>query len=561
MVFGEKSMERADLGEIDSSDLDGPKIDRRTTVKLLGAAGVGGLAGCTDDDTGDTTEDAGDADEPGEREGGRLQVAWWADSMDELDPAFIGVGIQYQLMGNIMSGLVTVNEDLEFVGDLAEDWEVAEDGEQFTFNLRDDVEFHNGEHFTAEDVEYSIRRNIELEAPHNLSTRLRSLDDGGVEIIDDYTVELNWVEPSSPAFTWLVGASGRAATIVNETAFEEMGRDEYGRAPVGTGPFEVVEHDPGSQIVLDAHENYHRTDEDGNSLPYVDGVDISFIPEEGTLINSLQSGDIHMSNLLPLENVSELEGANDVNISQVLGNTWTGVFFNYDDERFQSIDARRGIAKAIDNEAFVNEAYFGHAFANTGVFSQLPEWAWREPEDKPDHQQYDPEEAQELLEESGLTGETISFLAYDENLRAGRVLRTQLAEFDVEVEIDQVTTSAFWESMSSGDFEVSITGSVDKPDPEESVWNFYRLPEEGGVWNYGDYVNEEAHSLLSQQRDQFDVSQRAETLHELEDVLIEDCANAYIGHLRDMCAVREEVNGFAHIPSFLRPFETVWLSE
>ncbi|WP_281193609.1 ABC transporter substrate-binding protein [Halorubrum sp. F4] len=556
---------------IDAADLEGPKVDRRTAVKVFGAAGMGALAGCAGeggggeggDDEGSGGDGSGDDGSGGsDRYGGRLQAAWWTGDISNLDPAYISTGIYFQLSVNIFNGLVMANENLEIVPDLATDWTVENDGTRMVFDLRDDVSFHNGDHFTAEDVKYTIERNIEREAPHNLENELIAVEDGAVEVIDDYTVALNWEAPLASALALLTTGPGRAATIVNETAFEEMGADAYNLEPVGTGPFQVSNHDTGSEIVLDRFDDYFREDEDGNSLPYLDGVDVSLIPEPGTVVNTLQSGDIQFTNLLPLGNINEVEDSPDAGVSSTIGNTWAGVIFNHAREPFDALETRLGIAKAIDNEAFVESAYFNYGVANPGVFSPSPEWIWREPDEKPDDQAYAPEEARELLEEGGAMDTTISILANPENLRASRVLNQQLNAVGLDSEVEQVTSATFWDRFDyDGDFDILLSGSVDKPDPEESIWNFFRLPEEDGVWNWAQYRNQEVHDLLGEQRRQIDQEERRETLWEVEDILIQEAASGFIGHQEDVCGIRNEVNGFVHIPAFVRKFEPVWLDE
>ncbi|RAW46117.1 ABC transporter substrate-binding protein [Halorubrum sp. 48-1-W] len=577
--MSDKNTTSPSISDVDVSpaDLEGPKVDRRTAVKVFGAAGMGALAGCSgggggdgsgddgsDDDGSDDdgSGDDGSGDDGSDRYGGRLKAAWWTGDISNLDPAYISTGIYFQLSVNIFNGLVMANENLEIVPDLATDWTVEDDGTRMVFDLRDDVSFHNGDHFTAEDVKYTIERNIEREAPHNLENELIAVEDGAVEVVDDYTVALNWEAPLASALALLTAGPGRAATIVNRTAFEEMGAEEYNLEPVGTGPFQVESHDTGSEIILDGFDDYFREDEDGNSLPYLDGVDVSLIPEPGTVVNTLQSGDIQFTNLLPLGNINEVEDSPDAGVSSTIGNTWAGVIFNHAREPFDAVETRLGIAKAIDNEAFVESAYFNYGVANPGVFSPSPEWIWREPDEKPDDQAYAPEEAQELLEEGGAMDTTISILANPENLRASRVLNQQLNAVGLDSEVDQVTSATFWERFDfDGDFDILLSGSVDKPDPEESIWNFFRLPDEDGVWNWAQYRNQEVHDLLGEQRRQIDQEERRETLWEIEDILIREAASGFIGHQEDVCGIRDEVKGFVHIPAFVRKFEPVWLDE
>jgi peptide/nickel transport system substrate-binding protein len=564
-------------GRLTPEALSGPVIDRRTTMTLLAGTGMGALAGCTgssgdgssgdggDGGDGSSGSDGGDSTEtatetPAEEEmGGELTAGWFTGSIEVLDPPYISVGQYFQVAANVFNGLVTLKEDLTVRGDLASDWTVENDGATIAFDLREGVRFHNGDEFTAEDVEYTISRTINQETPAaaKLST-LQPLDSGGVEVNGDYSVTLNFEQPMAPALIYLTRGPGRAATIVSKSAIEEMGADSYSVTPVGTGPFQVESHNVGSEVVLSAHEDYFETDEDGNQLPYLDGVTIRAIPEAATIVNALRSGDIDFANLVPLQNLDQVEEAGSVTASIAPGVNWYGLAMNQTNEVFSSVEARLGIAKSIDNEAFVEAAYFGNALPDTGPINKATSWVWRE--DKPADQDYAPEEGQELIQEAGIEGASFSILVAQGNTRPAKSMRQQLNQAGFEVELEQVTSATYWERYQNLDYDVTISGSVGDPDPDQSLWNFYRLPDEGGVWNWVDYRNEEVHEMLAEQRTQLDREARAETLREIEDVLIAEAPSAYLVHQNDIAAYTDRVSGFTHIP-FMRPFERVTVGE
>jgi peptide/nickel transport system substrate-binding protein len=372
----------------------------------------------------------------------------------------------------------------------------------------------------------------------------------------DYSVTLNFEEPLAPALIYLTRGPGRAATIVSQEAIEEMGREQYAIEPVGTGPFQVTNHEVGSRIELDAYDDYFETDEDGNALPYLDGIDIRPIPEASTIVNALRSGDIDFANLVPLQSLDQVEQASDASLSVAPGVNWYGMAMNQNRDIFSSRKARLGIAKSIDNEAFVETAYFGNALPDTGPINKATNWVWRD--DKPDDQDYAPEEGRELIQEAGIEGASFSILVAQGDTRAARAMRQQLNSVGFDVDLEQVTSSTYWERYQNLDYDVTISGSVGDPDPDQSLWNFYRLPDEGGVWNWVNYRDEQAHELLAEQRSQLDRDARRETLQELEDRLIEQVPHAFLVHQNDIAGISESVGGFTHIP-FMRSFHTVTL--
>jgi peptide/nickel transport system substrate-binding protein len=566
------SSKRSNEIDVDREALSGPVVDRRTTVKLLGVAGMAGLAGCAGGGGGDPETTAGDGDgEETEEEteaeteeesetssdvsGGRLQAGWFTGSIDTLDPPYISVGQYFQVAANVFSGLVTLTEDLTIRGDLASDWEVKDGGATITFDLREGVTFHNGDAFDAEDVRYTINRTLSEETPaaSKLST-LKPVDDGGVVVEDDYRVTLGFEKAMAPALIYLTRGPGRAATIVSRGAIEEMGKDAYTTTPVGTGPFQVTEHEVGSSLTLDAYDDYFETDEDGTALPYLDGVDVRPIPEAATIVNALRSGDIDFANLVPLQNLGRVEEASGVTADEAPGVNWYGLAMNETKEIFSSRDARVGIAKVIDNERFVETAYFGNALPDNGPINRATNWVWRE--DKPDTQNYAPEEGKQMIEDAGIDGAEFSILVQQGDTRAAKAMRQQLNAAGFEVSLDQVTSSTYWERYQNLDYDTTISGSVGDPDPDQSLWNFYRKPDEGGVWNWVNFVDDQVHQLLEEQRRTLDREERAEVLHELEDRLIDQAPQAYLVHQKDIAAYTDAVSGFTHIP-FMRNFHRV----
>jgi peptide/nickel transport system substrate-binding protein len=553
--------------EWSDDDLSGPVIDRRTTLSLLSAAGLGSLAGCAgdgEDGGGSSPTDAAGTETETETEtatppsqeerGGHLQAAWFTGSIDVLDPPYISVGQYFQVAANIFNGLVTLKKDLTVRGDLAKDWTVSNNGATFTFTLREGVTFHNGDEFTADDVRYTINRTISEETPAaaKLST-LKPVDGDGVIVQDDYTVQLNFEKAMAPALIYLTRGPGRAATIVSQGAIEEMGAEKYKTEPVGTGPFQVASHSVGNQIELEAYDDYFGTDGDGNQLPYLDKLTIKPIAEPASIINALKAGDVHFSNLVPLQNVSQVEDAQEVKKLEAPGVNWLGLAMNHNREPFSSRKARRGIAKSIDNQKYVDTAYFGNALADTGPINKATKWVWRD--DKPDDQDYAPEEGKQLLEEAGATGASIAILTTKGGLRAAESMKQQLDAAGFDTSIDQVTSSVYWDRYANLDYDMTISGSVGDPDPDQSLWNFYR---KDGPWNWSAYKDDKVHQWLADQRRELDREKRAEILRKIEDRLIADVPSAYLSHRSDIAARRNEVKGFVHIP-YMRNFHTTWI--
>jgi peptide/nickel transport system substrate-binding protein len=561
-------------GDVDPDDLDGPSVDRRTTMKLLGATSLGGLvglAGCAGEDGGDGG-DGGDGDDGGDggdgdvQTGGRLSVGWNVGEFEQIDPHFSVLTFSTQLIGNFFSGLLEIQPDFSLQGDLATDWDVQDGGETVTFDLVEDATFHNGDDFLAEDVKFSIRRVIEEETPHaNKFQTLEAVDDGGVVVESDYRVTLNFSEPFAPILIYLTPDLGNAGAIASERALEELGRDQYGITPVSTGPFEIVEHELGSTMVLDAHDGYHKTDADGNQLPYLDGIDLEPLQEPTTRVNALRTGDVQMINWVPDTQASNVESSDETILESTIGPNFGGLAFNNRTEPFDDRRVRLAVAKAIDRDQFVAEALLGYGQADTGLYSPAHAWVYRDeygddPDQKPRDQLYAPEEARALAEEAGATGVSVEMISNQSELRQGQVAADMLEEeLNWDVSINQLDITTIFERMQQGNFQFAPFGNSVAPDPDELTYAVFGPPGETFNW-WGPYVNDELISLVRQQRQQLGREQRKETLWAVEDLVIREAPWALLEHENSMAGRRDAVNNYTHF-GVIHRYRDVWLTQ
>jgi len=551
------------VADIDDEALSGPTIDRRTSMRILAAAGLTGLAGCASgpgspaSPTPTETDDGMATDTPvndtSDRRGDTMTAAWLIAELNELDPAYTNHTFNIALEVNIFNGLVKLTQSGEFVGDLATDWTV--DGATHTFQLRDDVTFHNGEEFTAEDVAYTIRRTINEETPAaGELALLKDPNEDGVVVQGDYEVELNWEQPYAVAFATLSRGFGRAATVINQTALEEMGREQHKLTPVGTGPFQIDQHVSGEEVTLSRHEDYHETDDSGTQLPYLDGLNVNMVSEPATAVSGTQSGSIEFLQSVPGQSKSDLEQASSITVSSKPLQSWRGLEFNMTREPFSSKKFRKGVAKLIDAERFVQTALFGDALPAVGPLNpELPPTR----DDKPQVQAYDPEEGERLIRESGYEGVEFNVMARSSELRMSKVMRQMLDESSViTVELNQVPASEFGQNINNMTYDTWIGGAGHSADPDGSLWNFYIGKD--GIWNWTGYDNEQVTEWLEQQRATTDPEERAELIFKIEDRIMEDAPHAFTHHQNGTYAHQSYVKGMRHVPG-LRPFHTVWL--
>jgi peptide/nickel transport system substrate-binding protein len=557
---------------ISDADLSGPKIGRRTALKLFGALGIpAGLAGCLGEDDGtDANEgnsdggdsggnDADDGTPDSGKTGGKIVGAWTQGELPNLDPVLSDFFHQQEIIMNVFDSLVQVTPTLEIVPGIATDWTVEDDGTTYTFDLREGVQFQEGYgELTATDVKFTLERGLTADGTQRAGN-LFAIAEDGITAIDDYTIEITLEEPYSP-FIAMVSHAGLGCLIQPKAALDDLGRsgfrDRFRSQPIGSGPFQITENVPGESITLQAFDDYWQTDDDSESLPYLDEVEIRPLAEASTVINGLKSGEIDFVNHPPEENLDELRDTQAIEVLRSPAGGWVGTRWNVKREPFSSTKARQAIAKLLDQKEFVQRAFFGNVEPAKGPIPPLHGDFYRS--NKPDYQDYNQSEGERLLEESGMEGSSIEIIIPEGNERQARVFKDMLGDY-FDIEINATTTSVYSDRTRDYDFDMTISGS--SPDPDIDSLRFFFLPrDQDGQYNFTGYSNPEASELLRAQAREPDREKRAELLQDAEDILMEDAARAWIHHHTSWVVLASHLNGYQ--PRVIqRDLSTVWLDE
>ena len=537
----------------DKEDLEGPRIDRRTATKLLAAGGLTGLAGCSGggDAGGGGTESGSESSESSESSGsggssgGSIAAGWNIDEIEYLDPHYIDKGQEIYLSSNIYSGLVKIGADGSIVGDLANDWSLP-DSSTYVFDLKEGATFHNGDPLDAEAVKASFERLMSLDDSPHLG-KVSSVESITAE--DATTLRISLSETVGPFISFLTRGPGRAGTIVHAPSATEN-PDEYNQMPVGSGAFELTERESGEYLQLEAHDGYFGTDGEGNALPYLDSVRIDLIPEPSTMWTAIRGGEIDYSISIPAQNAGQAESMGNLNVVGTNPGAWfciaplcndpADVEFNqfasgsaeatdkWSDEDLPTTDkrVRQAIAMAIDREALIERAFFGYAEPAHSVFNPAIAWLY---EEEPDPgQYYDPETAQQLLDEAGYTGEprmSLSLLGTPSDERRMTVVQEMLSQIGIEVQLNVQQSSAYWDNLYQYENELVMYDGYVDIDPWMSLWKQLKTPVESGSagkWQANLYSNPEFNSLLEQDYGTSDQAQRKEILRQAEEIFIED---------------------------------------
>ncbi len=549
---------RDPLFGLSAEQLRGPTLSRRVVLRLLAAAGVLSMTQLL------PSQGSARAQETASR-GGTLNAGWaGVGEIRTLDPAQINQVLQFQIASNVLGGLTHINPDLVAEGDLATDWTVSEDGLLYTFNLRQGVTFHNGDPFTAEDVLFTYNRSKDPQQSIHSRTLENVVD---LEALDEYTVRFTLQAPQA---SFLVKAlersSGRAMTIVNQRAIDELGLEQYGLTPVSTGPFRVTEHQLGQRLILEAFEDYYDPER-----PMLERVIITPIIEPEPLAAAIEANDIQLigGNPVAAELVDRFVENDDLVVDVIPGPGFQSMFINPWREPFRvdnfnlSIEelleqpgfkVRLALAKAIDREDFINRALFGRGLPAFGTINAAMGFFFDQQINETSQQRFDASEAQRLLAEAGFpNGEgfpTLTLTVTPAGRREGLVLADILRRnLGITVELDTKDFPVLIDNFDAMNFDILRLGSGGDFDPDDAMVDWLQTDSSFNgparpvdEMPFGYFSDAEVDTLIQQQRIEPDLERRRELVQQANALVSNKVASAFLFHPLDVLVHRQEVN-------------------
>lgn len=475
---------------------------------------------------------AGNASQP--TPGGELTYAL-ATSPDSLDPHRSGLAVAVRVIRTLHDNLVVQALDGSIKPWLATEWTVSPDGKSYTFKLRKDVKFHDGTPFNAEAVKYNYDRILDPETKAaNSRALIRPYESS--EVIDEYTVKLNLATPSA---AFLGNLSQALVSIVSPTAAKKYG-DQFGKNPVGSGPFKFVEWKENDGITVERNPDYAWPPElvTNQAAPYLDRLTFKIVPEEATRIGSVQGGQLLAAEVIPPQNIISLQ--NDANFhvykAKTSGLPYT-LFINQSHAPWNELKARQALQLAIDVDAIVKTLYLGtyerawSALAPTtlGYDASLENGI------KPDVAK-----ANQLLDELGWVkgadgirekdGKKLTLTYVDGSPNREKrndiaaIIQQQLKQIGVEVNV-QITNDVRTVVFQNGDYDFYGNSQVNS-DPE-ALRSFYHSASKNinGTQNLPGLVNAEIDQWLDEGLLETDPAKRVEIYKKIQQAISAQAVN------------------------------------
>lgn len=272
----------------------------------------------------------------------------------------------------------------KLVPHIVTDWSVSEDELVWSFILRDDVVFHNGDHLTSADVKASLERIIDPALESNQAKFWEGVEE--VVIVDDYNLEFHLSEPNP-----LLSVFSERLPLVPKSVVDEIGATEYtGSEPIGAGAYKLVEWRRDDQVVFEAFDDYFL------GRPAIDRVIFRTIPDEAARVAALRAGEVDIAFPISPHQIDQIEGQPDLEVQSPTSLERVRLTIDTRREPFTSREVRQGINHAIDVDTIIETLIPGAVRINGPLTPEEEGW---NPNLEP--YEYDPDRSKELLAEAG----------------------------------------------------------------------------------------------------------------------------------------------------------------
>jgi oligopeptide transport system substrate-binding protein len=476
-----------------------------------------------------------------------------------IEPATLDPAMTHEkaagVVGHVFSGLVRLNPELGLDPDIAESWEVSDNGKVYTFHLREDAQFHDGRPITSAAVKASWERatNPELDSPTaaaylgdivGVSERIAGEADdiSGLEVLDLQTLRVT-IDSPKPYFLFKLA---QPATFVIDEGNLDSG-DQWWRQPNGSGPFKLHSWRPGNVIVLNKNEAYLP------SAPEIDSV-IYYLGEAGLPAyeaGQVDAAEVSYWNLARVQDPGEAASV-DLHSGHRYC-TWQ-VAFNSTNPPFDEQAVRQAFSMAIDRGQLANNVLQNAAVPASSILPPgMPGYI-----ERPASISYDLAQAEVLLAES--SHQSASALPDLIMAAAGigspepfvtALINQWETNLGVKIEVELLDPVHYPDLVRNHQANMYfLKWCADYPDPENILDTLFHS---SGYGNIGGYANPEVDSILEHARTEMDNVERLRLYQEAETLIEEDAPMIQLVHPLSHTLVRPYVQSFQ-----LSPIEVVW---
>ncbi|MEW5784001.1 MAG: ABC transporter substrate-binding protein [Bacillota bacterium] len=483
--------------------------------------------------------------------------------VESLNPMLVWSMQGYEVMMLNYNLLISWDEDLNPIANLARDWEADEDGMLWTFYLHEDVTWHDGEPFTAEDVKFTFEyiRDSEEELGY-FYDYVAGMEE--ITVVDEHTVTIKTDEPLAwmpqiwvpilPKHIW--------EEIDQEFASSEFENED----PVGTGPFRVIEHVQGQYTRLAANDQYFK------GRPELDEVILITYANADMMVEALKRGELDIITSVPAAQFKALVddavpdivtlAASSPSFSELSFNVWEDAA-SLGNPLLLDHAVREAFEYAIDRDHLIEVAFYGYGEFGTTLVPPLYDfWHLKLNDDEIRH--FNPDKAKEILDNAGYAvgdngvrvsadGVPLSFellvrTESPDNQKAAMLIKEWLNTVGIEITIGVIDEGTLTDRILESDFDMFIWGWYVDVDPTSILK--IMTTDEIQSWSDCFYSNPEYDAMHLRQQRILDWDERQQMIFDMQRIVYDDIPYVLLSYDPELQAYRtDKYEGWTRNPA------------
>ena len=432
----------------------------------------------------------------------------------------------------IFNGLTSHDGDNQVAPGLAESWEFDEESCTYTFHLAENVKWHDGEPFTADDVKFTIEAIMD---PENGSENAPNYEDvQEITVVDDHTVSFKLDAPNVAFLDYMT----MAVLPKHLLEGEDMQTSDFFRHPVGTGPYKLESWEEGQAITLVKNEDYFKGE------PNIDTIVFKIVPDDNAKALQLKSGELDLALLTPKDAATFTEDE-AYTCYDMKTSDYRGILFNFWNEYWQeNRDLIPAVCYAMDRESIINAVLLGQGMP---AYGPLQRNIYNN--EDVEHYDYDPEKAKAVLEDAGCemgddgyyyrNGEKVGFVI---SVGAGDQVRIDIAQIAAQ-QLQQIGMDVTVEIPAQVDWGGQMAYLIGWGSPFDADDHTYKVFGTDKGANYSGYSNELVDQYLTEARQSDDPEVRKEAYDKFQVELAKDPAFAFICYIDANYVANADIQG------------------
>ena len=464
-----------------------------------------------------------------------------SSGITSLDPAFARDQANIWAVHQMFNTLYDLDEKLNIRPSVAKSHSISDDGKTIRFVLREDVYFHNNQLFknkeqrklTSKDVIFSLNRLLDEKTASSGAWIFNNLV-VGIEVpfkyISDTVFEIRLNQKSPLLISYL---TNKYCSIVSKIAFEQMGKDNFSKHPIGSGPFQFFLREDSEALILHKNADYFEKDENNVNLPYLDAIKVSFIPDKQSEFLNLLSGKIDFISGVDasfrdqvFENNGSLKAEYQTKIqlisSPYLNTEYLGISMKGEEILAKSKEFRKALNFAIDRKAMLQ--FLRKNLGIAGTSGIIPPSLDGFDSTQFYHYSYNPEKAKELLLQSGYKKNMkITLQSNPSYADLCIYVKDQLRNIGVSVDVEILPPSSLRQLLKNGESPFFRASWIaDYPDAENYLGLFYSKKHTPNGPNYTLFSNSEFDKLYEKSIQELNSETRKGYYKQMNAIIMEE---------------------------------------